>query len=103
MNNKENITSGGKLLSVFDTEKRGDSQVGCGSSAYKERTSHFLPMIEQPPATLRKVNNLFADVQSADSVTLPYAASSGSATGIQQKQMEPTSSNNGNQKLILLS
>ena len=31
-------------------------------------------MIEQPPAGMKKINNLFADAQSTESVSLPNAA-----------------------------
>ena len=54
--------------SVFD--RRIDSQP---ASSSKEE-AHFLPMIEQPPAAVRKINNLFADgAQSTESVSLPNA------------------------------
>ena len=63
--NQENA-NGGPIQSVFDNDKRVET-LGTGSrhggSGLKEKDSHFLPMIEQPPASLRKVNNLFADVQ----------------------------------------
>ena len=63
--NQDNA-NGGHIHSVFDMDKRVDALgTGCrqGGSGFKEKDSHFLPMIEQPPASLRKVNNLFADVQ----------------------------------------
>lgn len=31
-------------------------------------------MIEQPPASMKKINNLFADAQSTESVSLPNAS-----------------------------
>ena len=82
-------------------DKRKDTLgTGCRNdgSGLKEKGSHFLPMIEQPPASLRKVNNLFADAQSAEPVTLPYAPT-GSA-GFPERAMEPCNSKGLNLGII---